>query len=59
MTFDDAQDAFYVLQSNETAGTYLETANTYFSDEMIGDDTMIAVVSEVSRWLLGKPLLGH
>lgn len=58
MTFDDAQDAFYNSPSAETAGALLDRTIEYFANEMIGDDTFIAVCSEVARHLLGKPLLG-
>lgn len=57
-TLNKVQDNFYAEPSNTSAGRYLEVVTTYFADEMIGDDTYIAATLEVSRWLLGLPLLG-
>lgn len=51
-TFDEAQDAFHTQRSKFTAAEYLFRALTYWTDEMIGDDTFIAAVREVGHWLL-------
>lgn len=49
--FDAAQDDFAVEPSKATAGAYLAEAIEYWSDDMIGDDTLGAVLCEIRDWL--------
>jgi hypothetical protein len=54
MTFDEAQDAFRASPNLKTAAVYLDTAMTYASDDMIGDDTFLNAVAEVAGFMHGE-----
>ncbi|MCK1543287.1 hypothetical protein IVB12_15330 [Bradyrhizobium sp. 179] len=47
MTFDRAQEEFRAKPSARTSAVYRDTALDYWTDEMIGDETLLAALREI------------
>jgi len=47
MTLDQAKEAFEMEETSEAAANYLDTALTYYTDDMVGFATLRGAIDDV------------